>query len=326
MREFDWASHPLGPPRDWPPALQMAVSLCLNSNFPTAIYWGPELYVLYNDAWAPIPAERHPGALGRRGADLWFDIWSEVGPEFEEVLEKGSSFARYETMLPMVRGGAARETWWNYSFTPIRNADNSIGGVFNQGNEVTDIVMSRRARQAEIERWRVLFQQAPAPIALLRGPQHVYELVNDAYEHLIGRKDIIGKTVKDVLPEVDAQGYVALLDEVYRSGEPHIGTGIAIELQREPGAPAEEVVLDFIFQPARDAVGDVQGIFVVATDVTERTRAEAALRLANWRLEEERARLKILVDAEQRAREALRQLTDNLEAEIRRRTGPPAGD
>jgi PAS domain-containing protein len=320
MREFDWASHPLGPPENWPTALRMAVSLCLNSNFPTAIYWGPGLHVLYNDAWAPIPAERHPAALGRRAADLWSDIWADVGPELEQVMESGTGFARFETMLPMVRGGVARETWWNYSFTPIRNADNSIGGVFNQGNEVTDIVMARRARIAEVERWRVLFQQAPAPIALLRGREHVYEVVNDAYTALVGGRDLLGKSVKDALPEVDAQGYVEILDGVYRTGQPYIGTGITVKLQREPDAAPEEVVLDFIFQPARGITGEVEGIFVLATDVTKRTRAEAQLRISNWQLEEERARLKIMVEAEQRAREALRQLSENLEADIRRRT------
>ena len=89
IREFDWRSHPLGDAHYWPPALQMAMSLCLNSTFPTAVYWGPEHYVLYNDAWAFIPAERHPAALGRKGAELWSDIWAEVGPEFAKVFDDG---------------------------------------------------------------------------------------------------------------------------------------------------------------------------------------------------------------------------------------------
>ena len=84
-------------------------------------------------------------------------------------------------MLPMVRGGQVRETWWNYSLTAIRGADHSVGGIFNQGNEITEVVKARRERQAEVERWRALFQQAPAPVALLGGPAHVFEFANEAY-------------------------------------------------------------------------------------------------------------------------------------------------
>lgn len=325
MREFDWASHPLGDPAGWPPALRMAVSLCLNSNFPTAVYWGPELYVLYNDAWAHIPGERHPAALGRKGAELWTDIWREVGPEFEQVLAEGASFARFETMLPMVRNGVRHETWWNYSLTPIRNADNSVGGAFNQGHEITDNVLGRRARQRELDRWRELFRQAPAPIALLRGPTHVFEVVNDAYTQLVGGRDVLGKPVGEALPEVVPQGFIALLDGVYRSGEPYLGHGVSVQLRRAGQAEPEEHVLDFIYHPTRNPSGDVDGIFVLAMDMTERTRAEAALRISNWQLGEERERLKVLVEAEQRAQAALKLFNENLEGEVARRTSQLKG-
>lgn len=280
MREFDWDSHPLGNPHYWPPALQLSVSLCLNSNFPTAVYWGPDLYVLYNDAWSVIPAERHPAALGRRGAELWWDIWQEVGADFRRVLDDGVGVAQYEVMLPMVRGGVARETWWNYSLTPIREPGGRVGGVFNQGNEITETVLARRSRQAALERWKEVFRQAPAPIALLRGPQHVYEAVNEAYENLVGHRQLIGKTVGAALEEIEAQGFIALLDQVYRTGEPYIGMGARVKLQRVAGAAPEDVVLDFIYQPLRDDSGAIEGIFVLANDVTERARAEDALRAA----------------------------------------------
>lgn len=299
----------------------MAISLCLNSSFPTAIYWGPELYVLYNDAWSVIPADRHPQALGQPARQLWPDIWHVVGPQFEQVLATGNGVAQYEQMLPMLRGGVPRETWWNYSLTALRNADNSIGGLFNQGNEITDLVRARRARQAEIERWRELFRQAPAPIALLRGPQHVYEIANDAYMKLIAGRDVQGKTVKDALPEVESQGFIALLDQVYRTGEAYLGSGVKVKLQRSPGQPAEDSILDFIYQPMRDASGRIEGIFVLVTDVTDRARAEAALRVSNWQLGEERARLAATVEAEQRAQTALRRFNDTLEAQVKLRTG-----
>ena len=320
IRSFDWAAHPLGPPQRWPPALRMAMSLCLNSSFPTAIYWGPEFYVLYNDAWSVSPAERHPRALGQPARELWSDIWHVVGPQFEQVLATGVGVAQYEQMLPMVRAGAPRETWWNYSLTALRNADNSIAGLFNQGNEITALVLARRARQAEIDRLRDLFRQAPAPIALLRGSHYVFEIVNDAYVDLIGRSDVVGRTLKEALPEIVEQGFLELLDQVFASGEPYLGAGAKVKLQRARDQAAEERVLDFIFQPVRDAAGDVDSIFVVATDVTERARAEAALRITNWQLGEERARLAATVEAEQRARDALRKFNETLEAYVKLRT------
>jgi PAS domain-containing protein len=320
IRAFDWASHPLGPPAQWPALLQTAMSLCLNSSFPTCIYWGPESFVLYNDAWSVIPAERHPAALGMRARELWADIWPIIGPQFAQVLATGQGIALYEQMLPMERGGVPRETWWNYSFTALRDADLSVAGIFNQGHEITDVVLARRARQAEIERWRELFRQAPAPVALLRGPNHVFEIANDAYLHLVGRADVLGKPVVEALPEVKGQGFVELLDKVFRSGEPYVGASTPVKLQRSGEGPAEDRVLDFVYQPVRDAGGQVESIFVLVTDVTERARAEHQLRITNWQLGEERARLAALVEAEKRAQQALRRFNETLEAQVRQRT------
>ncbi|MEJ8837492.1 PAS domain-containing protein [Ramlibacter sp. AN1133] len=320
IRAFDWGSHPLGPPAQWPPALRMAMSLCLNSSFPTAIYWGPAFHVLYNDAWSEIPAEKHPAILGMPAREGWSDIWDIVGPQFQHVFATGEGMALYEQMLPMVRGGRPCETWWNYSLTAIRDAEHGIGGIFNQGNEVTAIVHARRERQAEIDRWREMFRQAPAPVALLRGPRHVFEFANDAYLRLVAGRDIVGKPVAEAIPEVRAQGFIELLDGVYGSGEAYLGTGAKVTLHRTPDVPAEECVLDFVYQPTRDAAGVVDGIFVLATDVTERARAETALRLTNWQLGEERARLAALIEAEQRAQQALRRFNEALEGHVKTRT------
>ena len=320
LRAFAWDAHPLGPPQLWPGALRMAMSLCLHSSFPTAIYWGPEFHVLYNDAWSVIPAERHPAMLGMPAREAWSDIWHVVGPQFERVFQTGAGEAVYDQMLPMVRGGRPTETWWNYSLTAIRNADHSVGGIFNQGNEITEIVHARRQREAEIGRWREIFRQAPAGAALLRGPQHVFEFANDTYLRLIGQRDVVGMTVTQALPEIDGQGFTQLLDRVLSTGEPYVGTGAAVRLQRTPGGPVEDCVVDFVYQPVRDTSGAVEGIFVLVTDVTERARAESALRLSNWQLGEERARLAALIEAEQRAQLALRRLNEGLEAHVRRRT------
>ena len=303
IRAFDWANHPLGSPEEWPDALHMALRLCLNSTFPSAIYWGRDLHLLYNDAWAPIPAERHPGALGKRGADVWPDIWSVVGPQFEGVLDTGQGFAAYDQMLPMERGGRTTETFWNYSITPIVDETGAVAGIFNQGNETTGVIVAARMREEEKERLRDLFAQAPGAIAVLRGPKHEFYIANDAYFELSGRgRDILGREITEALPEVVEQGFVALLDNVYHSGEPFIGNNVSIELVRQ--GVRQTRIVDFIYHPTRDLEGHIDGIFVQATDVTERSRAETALQDLNATLEQ---RVVAEVSERMRAEEQLRQ-------------------
>jgi hypothetical protein len=151
IRAFDWSRTPLGPTEFWPDELRVALSIAEHSAFPTAIYWGPELRLLYNEAWADIPGDRHPAALGRPGREVWSDIWPIIGPQLDEVMETGKGITALEQMLPIVRNGAEQETYWNYSFTPITDQGGKVLGVFNQGNEITKAVVSERRLAFQIQ-------------------------------------------------------------------------------------------------------------------------------------------------------------------------------
>ncbi|GGO91822.1 PAS domain-containing protein [Stakelama pacifica] len=281
IRNADWSAHPLGPIESWSQPLRFAVNICLGSRFPCAIYWGADQILLYNDAWAPIPADRHPWALGRKGAEVWADIWDVVGPQLAEVVDTAQGFATYDQQLMMERGGIPRETYWNYSFTPIRDETGKVVGILNQGNETTRSVMAARMRIAQIDRFREIVDQAPGAIALLHGPDYVFEIANRSYCDLIGRQDVIGRPVHDVVPEAVRQGFVALLDTVFRSGEPYRGDSVPIEFDRGPDQPPERRVIDFIYQPLTDKNGMVTDIFIEANDVTEKIEAVEALREVN---------------------------------------------
>ena len=285
IRTFDWANHPLGPPETWPDALGFALDLALASTFPTAIYWGEDLHLLYNDAWAPIPAERHPGALGRPAREVWRDIWDVVGPQMASVTATGRGFAIYDQFLAMERAGRSQETWWNYSFTPIRDGAGRVCGLINQGNETTRSVLAERARLAEAARLRDLFEQAPGAIALLHGPEHRFEFANSEYLVLVGGRPVLGRTVAEALPELVDQGFVALLDTVHASGEPFRADGVPVQLQRSADAPPETRFLDFVYQPVKDERGNTTDIFVAANDVSERAAAEEALRRSEEQLQ-----------------------------------------
>lgn len=134
------------------------------------------------------------------------------------------------------------------------------------------------ALEEERQHLRGLFEQAPGFMAVLSGPQHVFGMANAAYHRLVGHRDILGKPVREALPEVVEQGFVELLDRVHATGQPFVGRSIRVLLEREPGEPSEERYVDFVYQPIIGPGGATSGIFVQGHDVTEQKRAEEALR------------------------------------------------
>ncbi|RYZ11277.1 MAG: hybrid sensor histidine kinase/response regulator, partial [Comamonadaceae bacterium] len=172
-------------------------------------------------------------------------------------------------------------------------------------------VAAAEARTAERDRLRELFRQAPGFMCVLRGPSHVHELVNESYLQLVGHRSIEGKPLLEALPELIGQGFMELLDEVYRTGRPFVGQGMQVMLQRQPGAELNERFVDFVYQPILDATGKPGGIFAEGYDVTQKVQAERELRALNGSLESriaERTRdLEAALDrlqAESREREA----------------------
>ncbi|HVZ72099.1 MAG TPA: ATP-binding protein [Polyangia bacterium] len=147
MRTTAWTDTPLGPVDGWPQSLRSALSICLGSGFPIAIYWGPALALLYNDAWSPIPGSKHPWALGREAREVWPEIWDTIGPMFEQVMTKGEATYSEDGLLPMHRHGYVEECYFNFTFTPIRGEGGRVEGVFNAVIETTFRVISERRAQ-----------------------------------------------------------------------------------------------------------------------------------------------------------------------------------
>jgi PAS domain-containing protein len=124
---------------------------------------------------------------------------------------------------------------------------------------------------------REIFAQSPSFSALLRGPHHRFVLANAAYQQLVGRP-VIGRTVREAFPEVESQGFLALLDEVFSTGKPFVGRDVEIVFQPPLGGPPEIRFLDFVYQPIKDEAGNVTSIFVEGSDQTQRHETENALR------------------------------------------------
>jgi PAS domain S-box-containing protein len=285
LREHDWSNSPLGDPETWSPALRTIVSLMLDSRFPMYVAWGPDLILLYNDGYAEILGAKHPKALGAPFWETWPEVFPIVGPVIDRALGGEATFSENVPMR-LLRHGHEEQTWFTFSVSPARDQDGSIAGVYTVCSETTGQVLAERDRLAENERLRRLFEQAPGFMTVLRGPEHVFELINAAYLQLVGHRNLIGKTVRDALPEVEDQVFFKLLHQVYTTGKPFVGRGVLLKVQREPGSEPVERVVNFIYQPIFDVDGKVSGIFVEGSDITEQRRTENALRDLNETLEQ----------------------------------------
>ncbi|HET6707333.1 SpoIIE family protein phosphatase [Amycolatopsis sp.] len=143
MRDFDWASSPLGQPRDWPPSLATAVRICLTSRFPMIVWWGPQLRFLYNDAYLPLLGTKHP-ALDKPGAEVWGEIWHIIGPMLDSVMTTGEATWSEDLLLPMNRHGYWEETYWTYSYSPVYDDEGAVRAVFTAVSDTTERVIGAR--------------------------------------------------------------------------------------------------------------------------------------------------------------------------------------
>ena len=275
VRDFDWASTPLGPIETWPSALRIAVGICLNSRFPMFVWWGPQLINIYNDSYVPILGPRHPRALGKPARETWHEIWDVVGEQARIVMDEGRATFNDRVLLVMERHGYREETWFTWSYSPIMDEHGQVAGLFCACTEETARVLAERDRDqllAQVERERArlseAFEQAPAFLALLHGPQHVFDYVNAAYTKLLGARPLVGLPVREAVPEIAGQGFFEILDHVYATGEPYVGREVTINLRRAPDRPLEEACIDFVYQPLRDADGSITGVMAHGVDIT----------------------------------------------------------
>jgi signal transduction histidine kinase len=140
-------------------------------------------------------------------------------------------------------------------------------------------VMQLGAKVAE-ERLREIISQAPVAIAVLRGPEHRYEITNALYEELIAHRPVVGLPVREALPELAGQGIYELLDQVYASGTPYIGKELELEIERSTGE-VQETFFTFVYQPLRESDGTIFGVAIVASDVTAHVQARREVEQAN---------------------------------------------
>jgi PAS domain S-box-containing protein len=197
------------------------------------------------------------------------------------------------------------ERYWSAVSTPVFGDDGSLVCISHSTMDVTEMVAQREdhqiatdklarleassfvraknvhevnnALQSERVRLQLLFEHAPGFVYFTKGPDHVIEQANNAFYELIGRREVVGHTVRAALPELAAQGFDELHDRVLSTGQPYIAHAQRFMLQITPGAPLAERFVDLVLQPIVDAIGKVTGICGQGNDITEKRRIETQL-------------------------------------------------
>ncbi|WP_437635679.1 GAF domain-containing protein [Sorangium sp. So ce854] len=236
--------------------------------------------------------------------------WAAEIPD--AVLEAGAQDPEH---LRLIRSLGLR----SYVVVPLRGRERTIGALtlvhaesgrrFNEAdvalakelaNRVALLIDNARLfQQVDASRQQLasLFHQAPAGICILRGPRHVFELVNPTYADILGGRDVMGRSIREALPELEGQGIFELLDGVYRSGRPYVGTSVPLRLRRGAAGPEEERFFNFVYQAMRAPDGGTEGVMAFAFEVTDQVRARRHVEQLAIELATSEARLRTLVQA-----------------------------
>ena len=147
VRAHRWEDTPLGPVDGWPASLRSAVSIVLHSVHPMFLWWGEQLTQVYNDAYVPCFGEgKHPAALGQAGRRCWPEIWHIIGPQIEAVRQGGEPRWYADNLVPIWRNGRIEDVFWSYTYTPVYNEQDEVGGVLVVCTETTAQVLAERRR------------------------------------------------------------------------------------------------------------------------------------------------------------------------------------
>ncbi len=146
FREMDWSATPVGPAEDWPPLLKVVVAMCLDSSFPMVVSWGPDVVLLYNDAYIPLlGSDLHQHALGRPARDVWSpEVWSVSSQLIGQVMRDGVSLRRDDMQFVLERNGYPEECYFTFSHSPLRDLDGGVAGMLTVAAETTGYILHQR--------------------------------------------------------------------------------------------------------------------------------------------------------------------------------------
>ncbi|HYV95263.1 MAG TPA: PAS domain S-box protein [Chitinophagales bacterium] len=243
----------------------------------------------FNDAWYEYTGEdrAHPFTPGQR-RKLGHPSDEKMRDTWKKKFEAGESYeGEYR-----IRGKDGEYRWFLTRISPIKNAKGEITQWIGSSTDIDEQKklneeiqnllskekFARAQTEAERKKMHDFFMNLPAAVSIMTGPEHVFEFTNIASRQFIKTKgNIIGKSVKDVYPEMESQGTLKLLDEVYASGQPFEVKEMMIQVELEEKGKLKEGYYDYTLHPYRDEKGNIEGIISFTIDVTEQAQARRAV-------------------------------------------------
>lgn len=238
---------------------------------------------IVNDSFIEVAGKKYEEIAGKH----YWEAFAEVRPSYEiplqKVIDEGEPYYANEVAMPLIRHGKQETIYVTFVYAPLKNTEGKVTKVAIWVLDNTPQVNARQKIEEADKRFRNTVKQAPVGITILRGPNHVAEMANEAYLKLIGREEnnFIGKPLFDSLPEV--KGTVGeLLDTVYSTGIPYHGNELPVPINRF-GSP-EIFYFDFLYHPLKEENGQISGIIVTVTEVTEKVESRKKTELNEERL------------------------------------------
>lgn len=231
IRSFDWATTTLGPRDRWPVSLQTVVDVMLDSRFPMALLWGPELILIYNAAYQVVAGDKHPAAFGRSTREIWSEVWHINQPIFDAVMERGETLYFEDKLFPINRHGQMEDAYFTLGYSPVRTEDGAIGGALVILQETTLARQRLRQVQESEAKYRDLFENMTEEVHFWklvrdeRGEIKTWRLVDINPAGLKGwgktRAEVVGKTADEIFPGATAH-FMPIVLKTFAEGVPHL--------------------------------------------------------------------------------------------------------
>ncbi len=199
MRALDWSQTGLGPVSTWPAHLKSAIGLMLPAQAQIALFWGPDLIALYNDAYVPTIGDKHPRALGRPARENWAELWDDLGPLLRRVLDAGETVFAKDRQFYIERHGRPEHVYFDISYSPVRDEAGRVAGVLCIVSETTERVLAQERQRLLLQetnhRLKNIFATIDAMIGLsvrsARTPQELAQALRGRLAALLRAKELV---------------------------------------------------------------------------------------------------------------------------------------
>lgn len=271
-RELAWDTTALGPISGWTPALELVLGLVFRSALPKLLIWGDDLITFYNDSFMQLLAPPGTAGIGSPVPSVLPRAWPEVRSFIHAALA-GQTYGECDLVLQETAGDGA--CYYHVCFTPVQEGHGRPAGVLLDVYNTTRSRRQEKALRNENSWLTKLFAEAPVFMAYAHGPEFQIEFANLAFANFFDGRDLVGKPLRESIPEAFEQGFGEILDRVFRTGESFVGSKIEVAIKSPGDAQRKVLYADFVYQPVRsEHDAEVIGILCTGSDVTAHHNAQ----------------------------------------------------